>query len=102
MQVPILIDAEESWIQDAIDQLSEEMMMHYNQETVIVYNTIQLYRWDKLKYIKKIHKDAQKKKYKLGLKLVRGAYMEKERKRAKLNNYQSPIHINKKDCDKDF
>ena len=102
MQVPILIDAEESWIQDAIDQLSEEMMTHYNQETVIVYNTIQLYRWDKLKYIKKIHKNAQNKKYKLGLKLVRGAYMEKERNRAKLKNYQSPIHINKNDCDKDY
>ena len=102
IQVPILIDAEESWIQDAIDQLVEEMMINYNKDNVIVYNTIQLYRWDKLRYIKKIHQNAQKNKYKLGLKLVRGAYMEKERKRAKLKNYQSPIHINKTKCDKDY
>ena len=102
IQVPILIDAEESWIQNAIDQLVEDMMKNYNQDSVIVYNTVQLYRWDKLKYIKELHKKAQKTKYKLGLKLVRGAYMEKERKRAKNKNYKSPIHINKQECDNDY
>jgi len=101
-KVPILIDAEESWIQNTIDQLAEDMMKNYNQDSVIVYNTVQLYRWDKLKYIKELHKKAQKTKYKLGLKLVRGAYMEKERKRAKNKNYKSPIHINKQECDNDY
>ena len=101
-QTPVLIDAEESWIQDVIDELVEEMMSVYNRKTVIVYNTIQLYRWDKLKHIKHIHKIAQRKNYKLGLKLVRGAYMEKERLRAKRKTYKSPIHIHKQQCDYDY
>ena len=81
-----MIDAEESWIQDIIDNLAENMMLKYNRKDVIIYNTIQLYRWDKLDYIKQLHLKAKKEKFKLGFKLVRGAYMEKERNRAKEKN----------------
>ena len=89
--VKILIDAEESWIQDALDGLIMEMMEQYNKSEPIVYNTIQLYRHDKLAYLKKCHEEAQAKKYLLAVKLVRGAYMEKERQRAKDLGYKSPI-----------
>ena len=102
IQTPILIDAEESWIQDAIDQLVDDLMKRYNTKLVTVYNTIQLYRWGRLAYLKKLHKKSQNDGYKLGLKLVRGAYMEKERKRAKQNKYKSPIHKTKQACDIDF
>ena len=101
-KIPILIDAEESWIQNTIDQLAEKLMKTYNIDKVIIYNTIQLYRWDKLKYIKQQHKKAQKHKFKLGFKLVRGAYMEKERELAKLEKYTCPIHENKSNCDNDY
>lgn len=99
---PVLIDAEESWIQDTIDKLAEEMMKRYNQSQVIVYNTIQLYRKNRLEYIQDIHKIAKSENYKLGLKLVRGAYMEKERLRSKEKLYTSPIHVDKKRCDHDY
>jgi len=101
-KIPILIDAEESWIQNTIDQLAEDMMKIYNKNDVIIYNTIQLYRWDKLGYIKELHEKAKKHNYKLGLKLVRGAYMEKERMRAKTNKYKCPIHRTKISCDQDY
>jgi len=100
--VPILIDAEESWIQDEIDIITENLMAKFNKETTIVFHTIQLYRKDRLDYLKKIHKIAKAKNYKIGLKLVRGAYMEKERNRAIKYGYESPIHNTKKDSDKDF
>jgi len=100
--IPVLIDAEESWIQDAIDAIVENLMFTYNQNQVIIYNTIQLYRWDKLKDIIALHKKTEMKNIKIGLKLVRGAYMEKENKRAKKNNYKSPIHNSKKSCDQDY
>tara|TARA_Y100001968_G_scaffold332615_1_gene391480 strand:- start:617 stop:1795 length:1179 start_codon:yes stop_codon:yes gene_type:complete len=100
--IPILIDAEESWIQNTIDELAEEMMSRYNTKKVIVYHTIQLYRKDKLQYIKDIHAKSKSKKYKLGLKLVRGAYMEKERLRAKKKQYKCPIHVDKNKCDHDY
>lgn len=100
--VPILIDAEESWIQDSIDALVENLMWKFNKNKVLVYNTIQLYRWDRLHYLKETHKKGKNKKCKLGFKLVRGAYMEKERNRAKLKNYPSPIHETKKKCDIDY
>ena len=99
---PILIDAEESWIQNAIDELVEELMVKFNKKNVIVYNTIQFYRWDKLKYMQKLHETAKKQNFKIGLKIVRGAYMEKERLRARKKNYKSPIHKNKFTCDRDF
>ena len=101
--VPILIDAEESWIQDEIDRITEKLMAKYNtKDKTIIFHTIQLYRKDKLNYLKKIHLNATKKKHKIGLKLVRGAYMEKERNRAIKNGYESPIHNTKKECDRDF
>ena len=81
--VKILIDAEESWIQDAVDALVLELMQTFNTDTLIVYSTLQTYRWDRLEYLKKIHLIAKKNNFKLGFKVVRGAYMEKERQRAK-------------------
>ena len=101
--IKILIDAEESWIQDEIDIITESLMSKYNtQKSTIIFHTIQLYRKDKLNYLKKIHKQAKEKKYKIGLKLVRGAYMEKERFMAQKKGYESPIHNTKKECDNDF
>ena len=99
---PILIDAEESWIQDGIDKLVEELMYQFNKKRVLIYNTIQLYRWDRLKYIKDLHLKSKRENFKIGLKLVRGAYMEKERRRACKKKYKSPIHTTKEDCDNDF
>ncbi len=100
--VPIFIDAEESWIQLAMDDLANEMMSLYNKEKAIVYNTFQLYRKDRLAYLKHSFELAQKGNYFLGAKLVRGAYMEKERKRAAEMNYPSPIQTTKADSDKDY
>lgn len=99
---PILIDAEESWIQDSIDRICEEMMEKFNQEKAIVYNTIQLYRWDRLQFLKDSYLKGESSGYKVGVKLVRGAYMEKERKRAESKGYKSPIQIDKPATDKDY
>ncbi|HEX5002490.1 MAG TPA: proline dehydrogenase family protein [Bacteroidia bacterium] len=94
-RVRIFIDAEESWIQPAIDALADEMMKRFNKEgQAVVFNTIQLYRSDRLAFLKESHQKAVQEGYKLGLKLVRGAYMEKERERALKNNYPSPIQPN--------
>ena len=101
-RIPVLIDAEESWIQNGIDKITEILMKEFNKNDVVVFNTVQLYRKDRLHYIKKLHLLAQKEKFKIGLKLVRGAYMEKERNYAKKNKYVSPIHETKEDCDRDF
>ncbi|MGB1205722.1 MAG: proline dehydrogenase family protein [Chitinophagales bacterium] len=98
----IYFDAEESWIQDALDSLIMEMMEQYNKSEPVVYNTIQLYRHDKLAYLKKCYEEAQAKKYLLAVKLVRGAYMEKERLRAKQKNYPSPIQPTKAATDADY
>lgn len=100
--VRIFIDAEESWIQDAIDALCREMMMQFNLKEAIVYNTIQLYRHDRLQFLKNSHDDAQKNNYVLGVKLVRGAYMEKERQRAAEMGYPSPIQPDKANSDRDY
>jgi proline dehydrogenase len=81
--VAVFIDAEESWIQETIDMLVKELMEKYNREKVVVYHTYQLYRKDKLKALIEDHREATQKGYLLGAKLVRGAYMEKERERAK-------------------
>lgn len=99
---PVLIDAEESWIQDVIDDLATEMMKLYNKEKAIIYNTIQMYRHDRLAYLKKASDDAMAGSYFLGLKIVRGAYMEKERKRAEEMNYLSPIQPDKASTDRDY
>jgi proline dehydrogenase len=95
-------DAEESWVQDVIDNLVNELMEKHNTERVVVYNTFQLYRHDRLDFLKKSHQKAQDKGYLLGAKLVRGAYMEKERERAKIYGKPSPIQPDKKATDKDF
>jgi proline dehydrogenase len=93
--VRIFIDAEESWIQDTIDFIAREMMLKFNRDTVIVYNTIQLYRHDRLAFLKNSYEDALKHNYHLGIKLVRGAYMEKEAARAAEKGYPNPIQPNK-------
>jgi proline dehydrogenase len=100
--VGVLVDAEESWMQDPIDRLTMEMMEIFNKDNVVVYNTIQLYRHDRLNFLKLSHSIAQQNGFKLGLKLVRGAYMEKERERAQKMGYPSPIHKNKEAVDNDF
>jgi len=100
--VPLLIDAEESWMQDAADDLIEAMMRKYNKEKVIVFGTLQLYRMDRLEYLKKLHKRAKDQGFKVGMKLVRGAYMEKERERAEEKGYKDPICVNKAATDKLF
>ena len=102
MKIKILIDAEEFEVQKAIDDLAVQMMSKYNVNNVIVYNTVQMYRWDRLGYLKEIINKNLKSKFKLGFKLVRGAYMEKERLLAKKGNYKSPICSTKLDTDKNF
>ena len=99
---PIFLDAEESWIQKAIDDLADEMMEKYNTQKAIAYNTFQLYRHDRLEFLKKSLECAQQKNYFLGAKLVRGAYMEKERARAAEMNYPSPINETKEKTDQDY
>jgi proline dehydrogenase len=99
---PIFIDAEESWIQQAIDNLADDMMLKFNKEKAIVYNTFQLYRKDRFDFLKTSFENAQKHNYLLGAKLVRGAYMEKERARAAKMNYPSPIQDTKEATDRDY
>jgi proline dehydrogenase len=99
---PILIDAEDSWYQDALDQVARDMMLIYNKHHVIVYNTLQMYRTDRLAYLKSAYHDAIENGFKLGVKFVRGAYMEKERERAKKMGYPSPIHPSKVETDSAF
>lgn len=100
--VEILIDAEESWMQPAADALVEEMMRTYNKDKAIVYNTLQLYRWDRFDYLKELHKRAKTEGFKIGVKIVRGAYMEKERDRAEEKGYKSPICDSKFETDQNF
>jgi proline dehydrogenase len=99
---PVFIDAEESWIQQAIDDLADEMMIKFNKSSAIVYNTFQLYRKDRLDFLGKSFAKAESHNYFLGAKLVRGAYMEKERERALKMNYPSPIQDSKEDTDRDY
>jgi proline dehydrogenase len=101
-QVGVLVDAEETWIQDPVDALTMHMMEKYNREHVIVYNTIQLYRHDRLDYLRQSFEAAKSKKFKLGVKIVRGAYMEKERLRAAEKSYPSPIQPDKTSTDRDY
>lgn len=100
--VCLLIDAEESWMQTAADDLLEDLMEKYNKESVVIYSTVQLYRHDRLDYLKALHKRSKAKGYKIGMKLVRGAYMEKERERAEENKYKDPICATKKETDDMF
>ncbi|MCK0124126.1 proline dehydrogenase family protein [Gelidibacter sp. F2691] len=100
--VEILVDGEESWMQDAADELCVAMMRKYNTGMPIVYNTLQLYRWDRLDYLKNLHKVAKEEGFTIGVKIVRGAYMEKERDRAHEKGYESPICANKEATDTNF
>jgi len=102
LNIPIMIDAEHSYYQKIIDTVCEEMMEKYNTKQAIVYNTIQLYRTDRLDFLKTSLKKAEEKNYYLGIKFVRGAYLEKERERAKRMKYESPVHIGKAQTDSDF
>lgn len=102
LNVPIFVDAEESWIQPSIDEVTGSMMQKYNQEKAIVFNTAQLYRHDRLAYVKSLLSEAREKGFKVGLKMVRGAYMEKERERAKQKGYSSPIQTDKNSTDRDY
>jgi len=100
--IGVLVDAEESWIQDPVDRIAIEMMEIFNKEKPVVYNTIQLYRHDRLHFLKLSYRIARQKNFILAVKLVRGAYMEKERARAIQKGVQSPIHISKQGTDTDY
>jgi proline dehydrogenase len=101
-KVGVLVDAEETWIQDPVDVLTIRMMDEFNRGRVVVYNTIQLYRADRLAFLKDSHEAAEGRGFILGAKLVRGAYMEKERRRAAAMGYASPIQGDKEATDRDY
>lgn len=100
--VALLIDSEESWMQDAADNVVEEMMQKYNKSKTIVYNTLQMYRWDRLDYLKKLHSKSKVAGFYIGIKLVRGAYMEKENERALEMDYPTPICASKEATDENY
>lgn len=100
--IALLIDAEESWMQDAADDLVTQMMQKYNKEKAIVFNTLQMYRWDRLDYLKSLHKQAEKEHFFIGIKLVRGAYLEKENSRAEEKGYATPICVSKDATDENY
>lgn len=97
--VALLIDGEESWMQDAADDLVAELMQKYNTQKPIIFNTLQMYRWDRLVYLKKLHKQAIEHNFHIGMKIVRGAYMEKENARALEKGYPTPICESKEATD---
>jgi len=99
---PVMVDAEESWIQHPIDQITLDMMKHYNQDKVVVINTFQMYRSDRLTTLREWLDEANKLGFMLGVKIVRGAYMEKERKRAQEKGYEDPIQPSKSSTDNDY
>lgn len=101
-KIGVLIDAEETWIQDPVDALTMLMMDQLNKGKVVIYNTVQLYRHDRLAFLKDCISAAQERDFVLGVKLVRGAYMEKERERAQANGYASPIQPDKASSDRDY
>ncbi|WP_310381790.1 proline dehydrogenase family protein [Flavobacterium sp.] len=100
--IALLIDAEESWMQDAADDLVTKMMRKYNTNKAIVFNTLQMYRWDRLDYLKKLHELAKVEGFYIGMKLVRGAYMEKENARADEKGFATPICISKEATDENY
>ena len=100
--VKLLIDAEESWLQPAINRLVEEMMEKFNTDEVIIFNTVQMYLKDRLHYLEEIAQKAKTKGFKVGIKIVRGAYMEKEAARALDKGYENPVCPSKKATDKNF
>ena len=100
--IPILIDAEDSFFQNFIDEVVEDNMEKYNKKRAIVFNTYQMYRWDRLEILEKAYNKAVEKDYYLGAKFVRGAYMEKERARAEEKGYKDPIQPDKDSTDRDY
>ncbi len=102
LRQPVFVDAEESWIQRGIDRWTEEMMERFNTEEPLVYHTVQLYRHDRLEYLRGLIQQSREKGYILGVKLVRGAYLEKENERAIENGYPTPMQPNKAATDKDY
>lgn len=100
--VSLLIDGEESWMQGAADQVVEDLMRKYNREKTVVFNTLQMYRWDRLEYLKALHQKAKDEGFKIGMKVVRGAYLEKENERAEEKGYPSPICKTKQATDENF
>ncbi|WP_149275905.1 proline dehydrogenase family protein [Pareuzebyella sediminis] len=102
LDVSLLIDAEESWMQKAADTLVEDMMRKYNKKKPIVFNTLQMYRWDRMDYLKALYGKAKAEDFKVGIKVVRGAYMEKENERAEEKNYATPICRSKEETDINF
>ena len=100
--VMILIDGEESWMQDAADDLVTDMMRKYNKEKALIFNTLQMYRWDRLDYLKRVHEQAKAEGFHIGMKVVRGAYMEKEAKRAEEKGYKNPICESKQATDDNY
>ena len=100
--IGVLVDAEETWIQDPVDAMTMLMMDEYNKKKAVVYNTLQLYRHDRLAFLKDSYTASRERNFILGVKLVRGAYMENERKRAIEKGYPSPIQPDKESCDKDY
>lgn len=101
-KIPVFIDAEESWIQDTIDTICLDMMRKYNRSECIVFNTLQMYRHDRLSFLKEMIVLSKEEGFHYGIKLVRGAYMEKERDRAERFGYSSPIQPDKESSDQDF
>jgi len=102
LDVALLIDGEESWMQGAADTLVEQMMRKYNKKKAVVFNTLQMYRWDRMAYLKELHERAKAADFKIGMKVVRGAYMEKENERAAEKGYKTPICASKKETDANF
>lgn len=100
--IAVMADGEETWMQEAADDLIVKMMKKYNREKAIVFMTLQCYRWDRLEYLKKLHETGEKEGFKIGVKIVRGAYFEQENLRAKKMNYPSPICENKEATDVSF
>jgi proline dehydrogenase len=97
--VALLVDAEESWLQDAIDRLSLELIAKYNREAAVVYLTVQMYRHDRMDFLTRITEAAERQAYFLGIKLVRGAYLEQENRRAAQAKQPSPLHPSKQATD---
>ena len=101
-RVSLFIDAEESWIQNTIDDIALKMIKKFNKNEILIFNTLQMYRRDRISYLENIINNARKEKYYIGVKLVRGAYHEKEIERAKEKKYKCPVHLNKEDTDSDY
>ncbi|MGI9548165.1 MAG: proline dehydrogenase family protein [Flavobacteriaceae bacterium] len=102
LDVALLIDAEESWMQKAADDLVELMMRKYNRSKPVIFNTLQMYRWDRMEYLEGLHQRALDDGFKIGIKVVRGAYLEKENQRAEEFGYPSPMCPDKKATDENF